>query len=141
MKPISWSAMLVETLGPDGQDLQPKIIREKTYVAHNDDENILPPLWDWLKNLRGVIYEAWRGQFVDVGCCRMTEEEKESHAAATNCYVCLETFKTPHNVTDGDGVDVVDFVIGGEKAEKKPKKCIKVLDHCHRSAAYRGMNY
>ena len=143
MKPISWSAMLVETLGADGQDLQPKIICEKTYVANSDGENILPPLWEWLKSLRGTIYNAWRGKFADVSSCKMSEEEKEAHANATHCYVCLEEFKTPNNLNDNDdeGGDVLDFVLSGQKAEKKPKRCIKVLDHCHRSSSYRGMIY
>lgn len=136
MKPISWSAMLVETLGGDQQHLTPKIVREKTYVANNDNEDILPSLWNWLKSLRGLIYDAWRGEFVDVASCRMSEAEKLAHARAEKCYVCLEPFKTS---SEGRDFDVVDFVVGGEMEEQKVKKCVKVLDHDHRSGLYRGM--
>ena len=138
MKPISWSAMLVETTGGEESVSYPRIVCEKTYVASNDSEDVMPPFWEWLKSLRGLIYETWRGKFVDVGHCVMSEEEKKAHADAKSCYVCLETFKS-HTPADEQEDFLVDFVIGGEEAPKKVKKCIKVLDHSHHNARYRGL--
>lgn len=139
MKPISWSAMLVETIGGGETEAYPKIVCEKTYVASDDQEDVMPPFWEWLKSLRGLIYETWRGKFVDVEHCVMSEEEKEAHANATRCYVCLESFKAPGSLGEEEVHDVVDFVIDGEEVQKKVKKCIKVLDHSHHSSRYRGM--
>ena len=139
MKPISWSAMLLETTGGEESETYPRIVCEKTYVACDDEEDVMLPFWEWLKSLRGLIYETWRGKFVDVGHCVMSLGEEKAHADATRCYVCLEAFKTSSSLGDEQEDDVVDFVIGGEKMEKKVKKCIKVLDHNHHNSRYRGM--
>lgn len=138
MHPISWSAILVETEGEDEPAAYPKIVREKTHVASRDGEDVMSPFWDWLKSLRSTIYKAWRGSFPDVNCCVMSEEEKRAHAEADKCYVCLESFKEA-NQSGEEQEDVIDFFIGGEKARKKTRRCIKVLDHSHRTAAYRGL--
>ena len=139
MKPISWSAMLLETTGGEESETYPRIVCEKTYVACDDGEDVMPPFWEWLKSLRGLIYETWRGKFVDVGHCVMSQEEEKAHADATRCYVCLEAFKTSSSLGDEEEDDVVDLLIGGVKMEKKVKKCIKVLDHNHRNSRYRGL--
>ena len=138
MHPISWSAILVETEGEEDPSVYPKIVNEKTHVASTDGEDVMQPLWNWLKSLRSVIYEAWQGSFSDVNCCVMSEEEKKAHAEATKCYVCLESFKEPNGCGEEEE-DVIDFVINGEKVQKKARKGIKVLDHSHRTAAYRGL--
>ena len=139
MKPISWSAMLVETTGGGDPETYPRIVREKTYVACDDGEDVMAPFWEWLKSLRGLIYETWRGKFVDVEHCVMSQEEKEEHINATQCYVCLEPFKASGSLDEEEEVDVIDFVIGGGEMQKKGKKCIKVLDHSHHNSRYRGM--
>ena len=131
--------MLLETTGGDKSETYPRIVCEKTYVACDDKEDVMPPFWEWLKSLRGLIYETWRGKFVDVAHCVMSQEEEEAHANATRCYVCLETFKASGSLGDEEEEDVVDFVIGGEAMQKKVKKCIKVLDHNHHNSRYRGM--
>ena len=137
MQPISWSGLLVQTEGAEEPHTYPKIVCEKTYVAEKDGEDIMPSLWGWLKSLRGVIYESWCGNFPDVSSCVMTESEKKAHADATKCYVCLDTFKETSSC-EGEGEDVLDFMIAGEKLTKKARKCTKVLDHSHRTRAYRG---
>ena len=140
MQPISWSAMLVQTEGSEEKEVYPKIVREETYVAREDGEDIMAKFWEWLIGLRKLIYETWQGEFPDVASCVLSEDEKKEHAEASRCYVCLGSFQDASTFGEEEP-DMVDFLIGGEKVSKKARKCVKVLDHSHRTAAYRGEDH
>ena len=143
MKPISWSASLVETMGGDLDQVYPRTVKERTHIAASDDEDILPAFWKWLESLRGLIYETWKGKFVDVQDCVLSAQEELDHENAHRCYVCLESFKSFENDNGrGDDDCVLDFVVGGcQTLPPRQKKCIKVLDHSHQTGLYRGKNH
>ena len=137
MKPISWSAALVRTMGPDAEESYPTIVSEHTHLASSDDEDILPSLWAWLMSLREEILKSWQGDFPNVEDCIMTEAEKLAHATATKCYVCLRAFKDPKKREEGGRVDW-RCLVGGAEVEVAERQVVKVLDHDHITGKYRG---
>ena len=139
MKPISWSAALVRTMGPDAEESYPTIVSEHTHLASSDDEDILPSLWAWLMSLREEILKSWQGDFPNVEDCIMTEAEKLAHATATKCYVCLRPFKDPKKREEGRRVDW-RCLVGGAEVEVAERQVLKVLDHDHITRKYRGEN-
>ena len=139
MKPISWSAALVRTMGPGDEQSYPRIVSEHTHLASTDDEDILPSLWEWLLSLREEILNSWQGCFPNVEDCIMTDAEKLAHATADKCYVCFRPFKDPKKREESTQMDW-RCLMGGAEVEPAERQVLKVLDHDHITGKYRGEN-
>ena len=139
MKPISWSAALVRTMGPGDEQSYPRIVSEQTHLASTDDEDILPSLWEWLLSLREEILNSWQGCFPNVEQCIMTDAEKLAHAKADKCYVCYRPFKDPKKREESTQMDW-RCLMGGAEVEPAERQVLKVLDHDHITGKYRGEN-
>jgi hypothetical protein len=115
--------VLVETYGPGDPNSYPKILESRTHVARQKEEDVMGELWKYLLSIRPLVSEKWEGVFPEVEDMEMTPSQLVEYEEATQCYACCGVF--------------------GEEVWRGEESYIrtKCRDHCHKTGAYRWVNY
>ena len=129
---ISYSIVAIENYGPAVNEkgeviMYPRILKEVTFVASGDDEDVMLKFWQELRALRPLISDKWRGTFPNLSDCPLSEEEERIFEASRECYACCMPFDPPLS-DDGDDCDDRPLF----------RRRIKNRDHCHRTGQFRG---
>lgn len=142
---ISFSIVAVENFGrPEdewGNGIKyPRIIKEHTFVAGGDEDEVMGKFWDELRLLRPMISEKWKGSFPNLADCPLSDEEEARFESEKDCYACRMPFDPPPDPDNQPGDEMGGDELGGDDRPAYRVR-IKNRDHCHRTGQYRGKQY